>query len=314
VTGRSNEDQAKTLDESSASQLTGIVDRLQQLVVDFGAPMRLLGFSFEESAALLGKWEKEGVNTETMLAGLKFGVKTLAGEGVKAADMGEALRTKIEAIGTSADPVGESIKTFGRRAGLDLAARSSRAGSRRRPRRLDRERHDTIAAATADTMTRDLWSQIFNTATVAVGEKPPGPRRLRLDHGQPAGDRARDGAFARSGGHRLAWRTSSHPGSGIQRLSSEVVPAFGGGIDWLDVNILPPCRASSLRGGGTPARAPARSRSSRADSTTGRSSPRSSAVAGFRRARWTASRPCSPSPVITKVADVASGRSGRRSC
>jgi hypothetical protein len=118
------ENQAETMDKLlRVGQATGIgMDELMTTVVDFGAPMRLLGFEFEEAAALLAKWEKEGVNTGTMLSGLKFGVKTLAREGVAAADMGEALRGKIEAIGKSADPVGESIKLFGLRAGPDLAA------------------------------------------------------------------------------------------------------------------------------------------------------------------------------------------------
>lgn len=118
------EDQAATMDKLlRVGQATGIgMDELMTTVVDFGAPMRLLGFEFEEAASLLAKWEKEGVNTGTMLSGLKFGVKTLAREGVAAADMGEALRAKIEAIGKSADPVGEAIQTFGLRAGPDLAA------------------------------------------------------------------------------------------------------------------------------------------------------------------------------------------------
>jgi hypothetical protein len=167
------EDQAGTLDKVfRASQETGIgVETLMQKVVDFGSPMRLLGFSFEESIALLSKWEKEGVNTETALSGLKFGVKTLAGEGVKAADMGEALRAKIEGIKASADPVGESIKTFGLRAGPDLAAailegrfsvddlmESITNGS------------DTIAAATEDTQDfNDQWSKFTNQVKVNVG-------------------------------------------------------------------------------------------------------------------------------------------------
>lgn len=117
-------DQATTLDELlRASQATGLgVDALMQTVVQFGAPLRLLGFTMEESIALLGKWEKEGVNTETMLQGLKFSVKTLAQEGVPASEMADTLRVKIEAIGKSTDPVSDAIKLFGLRAGPDLAA------------------------------------------------------------------------------------------------------------------------------------------------------------------------------------------------
>lgn len=118
------EDQAATLDKVfRASQATGIgFDALMETVVDFGSPLRLLGFGFEESIALLGKWEKEGVNTETGLTGLKFAVKTLAAEGVPASDMARVLQERIASIGKSADPVGDSLKLFGLRAGPDLAA------------------------------------------------------------------------------------------------------------------------------------------------------------------------------------------------
>lgn len=118
------EDQAATLDKVfRASQATGIgVTALMEKVVDFGSPLRLLGFQFEESIALLAKWEKEGVNTETALTGLKFSVKTLAREGVPASEMAKTLQERIAAIGKSADPVGDSISLFGLRAGPDLAA------------------------------------------------------------------------------------------------------------------------------------------------------------------------------------------------
>ena len=107
---------------------------------------------FDESIALLSKWEKEGVNTETALAGLKYGVKTLAKDGVAAADMGAELKARIEAIGKSADPVGESIKTFGLRAGPDLAAAilEGRFATDDLVATIVNG-SDTIAAATADT-------------------------------------------------------------------------------------------------------------------------------------------------------------------
>lgn len=148
------EDQAATLDKVyRASQATGIgVESLMETVVSFGSPMRLLGFSFEESIALLSKWEKEGVNTETALAGLKFGVKTLAKDGIAAADMGEELRKRLDAIRTSADPVTDSIKLFGLRAGPDLAAAivEGRFATEDLLEVINNGT-DTIAAATAET-------------------------------------------------------------------------------------------------------------------------------------------------------------------
>lgn len=118
------EEQEETLDKLfRVSQATGIgMDSLTTKVVQFGAPMRQMGFSLEESVALLGKWEKEGVNTERILGSLSMGVARLAQEGITAAEMPEVFRQRLEGIKESADPVGKSIALFGTRAGPDMAA------------------------------------------------------------------------------------------------------------------------------------------------------------------------------------------------
>lgn len=167
------EHQAETLDKVfRASQATGLsVDSLMQTVVDFGAPMRLLGFSFEQGAALLAKWEKEGVNTETMLTGLKFGVKTLAREGIGAADMGEALAQKIKAIGESVDPVTLAIETFGLRAGPDMAA-AILEGRFAIDDLVDTMVNgvDSVAQATKDTRSfGEVFGIVMNTLATTVG-------------------------------------------------------------------------------------------------------------------------------------------------
>jgi phage-related minor tail protein len=168
------EDQSGALDKLfRTSQATGIgVTNLMETVVAFGSPMRLLGLSFEESIALLGKWEKEGVNSETALTGLKFSVKTLAREGVKAADMGEAFRRKLDAIKASSDPVGESIKVFGLRAGPDLAAAIIEGRFATEDLlAIINDTGETIATATADTEDfGDTLAKVFNKAKVEFGD------------------------------------------------------------------------------------------------------------------------------------------------
>lgn len=168
------EDQSGALDKLfRTSQATGIgVTSLMETVVQFGSPMRLLGLSFEESIALLGKWEKEGVNTETAMAGLKFSVKTLAREGVKAADMGEAFRRKLDAIKASSDPVGDSIKLFGLRAGPDLAAAILEGRFATEDLlAIINDTGETIATATRDTEDfGDTLAKVFNKAKVEFGD------------------------------------------------------------------------------------------------------------------------------------------------
>lgn len=76
------EDQAGTLDALfRASQATGIgIDQLGGSIVQFGAPLRQLGFSFEQSAGLLGKFEKEGVNSELVMGSLRIALGKMARE------------------------------------------------------------------------------------------------------------------------------------------------------------------------------------------------------------------------------------------
>lgn len=105
------------------SQQTGVgVDRLSQLMVQFGAPLRSLGFGFSEAAALLGKFEKEGVNTELVMGSLRIALGKMAKEGIK--DPTEAFKVLTERI-KNARSEGEAttlaFELFGRRAGVDMA-------------------------------------------------------------------------------------------------------------------------------------------------------------------------------------------------
>lgn len=75
-----NEDASASLDKLyTISQKTGQpVNDLLQLIVQFGAPLRSLGFDVETSQLMLAKWHKEGVNVETLLAGMKMGLGKIA--------------------------------------------------------------------------------------------------------------------------------------------------------------------------------------------------------------------------------------------
>ena len=106
------------------SQNTGVaVTSLNQKMVQYGAPLRQMGFGFETAAALMGKFEKEGVNTELVLGSLRIALSNMAQEGIT--DTNAALSTLIDRI-QSAGSVGEAnalaIETFGSRAGPDMAA------------------------------------------------------------------------------------------------------------------------------------------------------------------------------------------------
>ncbi len=118
------EDQADALDHMfKVSQNTGIgVNALQQKVVQFGAPLRQMGFNFEEATVLMGKWEKEGVNSEAILGALKIGVANFAKEGVDASTGLQNFIKQVQDMGPGFDATNLAIETFGSRAGPDMVA------------------------------------------------------------------------------------------------------------------------------------------------------------------------------------------------
>lgn len=124
-------DWAVPLDRSSnaldavfvASQRTGIgTDRLMGLMVQFGAPMRQFGFSFEQSAAMLAKWEKEGVNTELVMGSLRIAAGKFARENVPLQQGLEKTFDDIKNAKDESAALAMAMDVFGARSGPDMAA------------------------------------------------------------------------------------------------------------------------------------------------------------------------------------------------
>jgi len=105
------------------SQATGIgVNELTQRVVQSGAPMRQLGFTFEQTAALFGKFEKEGVNTELVLGRLSAGLAKFAEDGRDAPSAFRSLVAAIRAAKTDTEGINLAASLFGARGAADFAA------------------------------------------------------------------------------------------------------------------------------------------------------------------------------------------------
>lgn len=106
-----------------ASQLTGVgVDALMTKVVQFGAPLRLMGFTFDEGVALFSKWEKEGVNAELVMGSLRIAAGKFAKAGTP---LRESLLATFKSIETNTDAsaaLAEGMEVFGARAGPDMVA------------------------------------------------------------------------------------------------------------------------------------------------------------------------------------------------
>lgn len=118
------EDQIKANDLLlRASQASGMqIDKLAAQLVSYGAPLRNIGYEFEDAVAMLAKWEKEGVNTELALGGLKIALGEFAKEGIDAKDGLEDLIDRIQTTDDVARAMALGVSRFGSRAGPDMVA------------------------------------------------------------------------------------------------------------------------------------------------------------------------------------------------
>lgn len=122
--GVSVDDMPGTLDALfRASQSTGIgFDTLSQQLVTYGAPLRQLGFGFETSAALLGKFEREGVNAELVMGSLRIALGKMARDGEPAEETLGRVVDQIANAGSTSEANALALELFGARAGPDMAA------------------------------------------------------------------------------------------------------------------------------------------------------------------------------------------------
>ena len=115
-------DQADTLDALfRASQSSGIaVDQLAQSATDFGSPLRQLGFGLDESLALFSRFEAEGVNTSTVMAGMRQAVKNL-GNGFAEEQTGvSSFQDILAGVRDGTFDLTDAMTVFGARAGTDV--------------------------------------------------------------------------------------------------------------------------------------------------------------------------------------------------
>lgn len=106
---------------AKAGQTTGVsVSTLAEQITKTGPTMRTLGFNTEETIAMIAKFEKEGLNTETVLAGMRKAVAYFGKDGVNAE---AGFRRLLDAIQEAPDIAAASeiaIEAFGTKAGPEL--------------------------------------------------------------------------------------------------------------------------------------------------------------------------------------------------
>jgi phage-related minor tail protein len=107
----------------AAGQTFGIsLESLGGKLVQFGAPLRQMGFSLEEATAMLGKWEREGVNTELVIGSLRIAAGAFARENIPLREGLAATMEAIKGAKTESEGLNIAMQVFGARAGPDMAA------------------------------------------------------------------------------------------------------------------------------------------------------------------------------------------------
>lgn len=122
--GISTGEQVGALDKLlRASQETGArVGTLADNLVRYAQPLSELGFSFDESIAILAQFEEAGVNVDQAMQGLKAGLARMAEEGITdATEAFTILIDRIKGAPSDMEATRMAVELFGQRAGPELA-------------------------------------------------------------------------------------------------------------------------------------------------------------------------------------------------
>jgi phage-related minor tail protein len=229
------------------SQSTGIgVDRLSTLTTQYGSTLRGLGFDLKGSVAVLGKFEKGGVNIEAALAGMKMGLGNLAGKGIT--DPVEALdelARQVREAGTEIEAVSIAAEVFGARGAAEMAAaiRSGNLDLGDFVTMLDASEETVLTAADASMSLGDRMAILQHKAEKAlepVGNLLIGVFETAMPHLEAAGD-----ALVEAGESVATWAEEAVAAAGpvVDALQEKMTPAvefFQGRMDhvvtWWDEN------------------------------------------------------------------------------
>lgn len=121
--GLQNKDYAILLDQmTKAAQVSGVsVDALADKITKNGSTFRALGFSVEDTIAMLAQFEAAGVNTDAAIVGLSTSVKNWGSEGKNAKEEFDKAMAAIAAAPTDTEKAKIAFDTFGKKAGTELA-------------------------------------------------------------------------------------------------------------------------------------------------------------------------------------------------
>ena len=109
----------ETLDKLTvAGQAAGIdVSNLATNVTKYSSVMKTMGFTTDETIAIMSQFEKSGADTSSVLNAMKKGVATWAKDGKNA---GEEFKKFVDGVKDGSTTAGDAVKIFGSKGGLAM--------------------------------------------------------------------------------------------------------------------------------------------------------------------------------------------------
>lgn len=223
-----------------ASQRSGVsFDQLAQNAVKFGPAMRELGFSIDDTTALMASMGKSGVNVDAAMAGLQRSMVNLVKAG--ATDLPAALREGMEAIraaGSESEAAALAIELFGVKAGPQMAS-AIRSGAMSIDDMVS-ALQDADGAIQNTARSTDDFPEKFRTMVnkVTIALAPLGSALMdgigrAMDAVAPIVER---GTAMLTEGIDLITRAWSNPNldaSGWQGFVARIVDVVRGAVDWV---------------------------------------------------------------------------------
>lgn len=169
--GVAPQDYAKALDYVyTVTEKTGIsIDTLSADMVKYGTPLQEMGYSWQQSAAILGQFEKAGVNTQQVLGSMRIALGNFAKAGKDPVTALSEITEKIKDAGSTSEANADAISAFGARAGTEMAA-AIRTGKLSVDDLLETLKNSPDSIDTAEKSTEtltDKWTKLKNQ----LGEK-----------------------------------------------------------------------------------------------------------------------------------------------
>lgn len=158
---------------TKTSQNTGInIDTLTGLLQSSGPVLKEMGFGLVESVNLMGQFEAAGIESATMLQGLKLAATNYSKQGI---DMQTGLNSLIERLqdtNTEAEATAEAYEMFGSRGGLAFVNLAKEGKINLKNLSGDLSQYAKVVGDTYEATldTSDEWALVMQRLRVSVAE------------------------------------------------------------------------------------------------------------------------------------------------